>query len=117
MLDCEATLVEPEVPTQPMLLMYTWLALPDDQVRVTGEPEDAYAEGLGERVTWQVGVGADGVYVMMMRPGAPLPPPPTFTKSAVADPPPPPPPYDPPLGAGFPATPLSETLVPGTFPY
>jgi len=42
-----------------MLLMYTWLALEDDQVSVTGVPEYAYAEGLGDIETEHVGAGED----------------------------------------------------------
>jgi hypothetical protein len=47
----EATWVEPLVPTQPMLVMKTWVELPEFQVMVTGVPLYEYAEGLGVMVS------------------------------------------------------------------
>ena len=65
------TVVEPPVVrTYPMLLMYRVVALVEEYVRVEELP---WLIDDGLRVTVQVGAGV-GVYVMTMRPWAPLPP-------------------------------------------
>ena len=68
-----ATVVGPPLGfSHPSVVSYTWVAFWDDQVRVTGWPEDWYAAGSGERVTEQAG-GEAAVQVMATSPAPPDP--------------------------------------------